>query len=317
MRFTLFLVAIKKRKRRQNKRDFYLFTKLFLHKVKERYLYLEVSINIRYFALLLIEYTNIDIKIYYSIDLYSKFLHLTLLNENYMNSKQRIQLFIKAKGLNNNKFEEKAGLSSGFLSNLKNNLPTSTLNLIGRAFPELNMDWVITGTGQMLKAEEPGNFLNREATLLPSEQIIYIPLVNQYAYAGYICNYDDSDYIKSLPTVPFIMDYEGNGNYIAFEVKGDSMNDGSKIGYQEGDRLFCREIPSRLWSVYQLNTRKRDFVIVHERGVFIRRILNHDVAKKTITLHPLNEFYPDKTIDLTEVKQIFTVIESIRSRRRR
>lgn len=152
---------------------------------------------------------------------------------------------------------------------------------------------------------------------IPIQQdVVYIPLVNQYAYAGYLDGYSDVSYIEQLPKIPFIVDREGNGNYIAFEVKGDSMNNGTEESYLEGDRLYCREIQPHLWVSSKLHLRKWDFVIVHEDGILIKRITEHNVENHTITLHSLNDMYPDRIIDLCDVKQIFNVIESVRPRRR-
>lgn len=143
-----------------------------------------------------------------------------------------------------------------------------------------------------------------------------VPLVNQYAYAGYLTGYQDQEYIDQLPTVLFDVDHDPKGNYLAFEVKGDSMNDGSDESYKDGDRLLCREIPSHLWCNSKLHLRKWDFVIVHKEGVLVKRIVDHDVQNHTITIHSLNPFYEDQVIDLVDVHQIFNVIEYQRKTRR-
>lgn len=158
--------------------------------------------------------------------------------------------------------------------------------------------------------------LKKEAEPLNPNAIIYVPLVNQYAYAGYLNGYQNETYMDTLPTIPFIADHEARGNYIAFEVKGDSMNDGTEDSYLEGDRLLCREIPFHLWKDSRLHIKKWDFVIVHEDGIIVKRITDHDVENHTITVHSLNELYPDRVIDLSEVKQIFNVVEMQRPRRR-
>ena len=106
------------------------------------------------------------------------------------------------------------------------------------------------------------------------------------------------------------------GNYVAFEVRGDSMNDGTEESYLEGDRLLCREIAPYLWAESKLHIRKWDFVIVHEDGILVKRIIDHNVENHTITIHSLNDMYPDRVIDLAEVRQIFNVIELQRPRRR-
>lgn len=190
------------------------------------------------------------------------------------------------------------------------------LHRFNRAFDNIfNEDWLLTGEGEMLNNANPKPKYN-EATLLNQNYIINVPLVNQYAQAGYLCGYQDAAYIATLPTMPFIIDHEAKGNYVAFEVKGDSMNDGTEESYLEGDRLLCREIAPYLWVDSKLHFRKWDFVIVHEDGIIVKRIIDHDVENHTITIHSLNNMYPDRVIDLCDVKQIFNVIELQRPRRR-
>lgn len=143
-----------------------------------------------------------------------------------------------------------------------------------------------------------------------------IPFINQYAYAGYLSGYQDQEYIDQLPTILFDEDNDSSGNYIAIEVKGDSMDDGSDECYKDRDILFCREILPHLWCNSKLNLRKWDFVIVHKEGVLVKRIIDHDTTNHTITIHSLNPFYEDKVIDLSDVYQIFNVISYQRKTRR-
>lgn len=234
---------------------------------------------------------------------------------------------------------EKPQTISGWLK--RNNSPR-VLNKILEKFPMVSASWLLLGEGEMLLNSEAtdttqkifntdeykalqGKFnsllddykeLKKEATLLNPNAIIYVPLVNQYAYAGYLNGYQNETYMNTLPTIPFIVDHEAKGNYIAFEVKGDSMNDGTEESYLEGDRLLCREVPSYLWAENKLHIKKWDFVIVHEEGIIVKRITNHDVENHKITVHSLNELYPDREIDLAEVKQIFNIVEMQRPRRR-
>lgn len=155
-----------------------------------------------------------------------------------------------------------------------------------------------------------------EASPIDEPIILRVPLVSQYAHAGYLAGYADASYMDSLPTIPYIVDHEALGHYVAFEVKGDSMNDGTEDSILEGDRLLCREIQPHLWVSSKRHFRKWDFVIVHTEGILVKRIIDHDVDNHTITIHSLNSMYPDKVIDLADVKQIFNVIELQRPRRR-
>ncbi len=147
-------------------------------------------------------------------------------------------------------------------------------------------------------------------------EFMNFPFVSQRAYAGYTSGFADPEYIESLPTVAFPVDHSPMGNYMVFEVKGDSMYDGTHESYIEGDLLLCREIKMDLWAESKLHFKKWDFVIVTGEGVLVKRIINHDVAGHKITIHSLNPAYPDKDIDLTEVRQILNVISMMRPRRR-
>lgn len=180
------------------------------------------------------------------------------------------------------------------------------------AFPKYNLTWILTGEGNMLTDITS----IEEASPIDEPIILRVPLVSQYAHAGYLAGYADASYMDSLPTIPYIVDHEALGHYVAFEVKGDSMNDGTEDSILEGDRLLCREIQPHLWVSSKLHFRKWDFVIVHTEGILVKRIIDHDVDNHTITIHSLNSMYPDKVINLADVKQIFNVIELQRPRRR-
>lgn len=143
-----------------------------------------------------------------------------------------------------------------------------------------------------------------------------VPLVSQYAYAGYLGGYGDPEYVEQLPTIDFTPDREMTGNWLAFEVKGDSMDDGSKESYVEGEIVICREVEREYWRDSRLFINKRDFVIVHEEGILIKRITEHNLQQHTITIHSLNPMYPDRTLRLEQVKQIFSIVESRLQRRR-
>lgn len=211
-----------------------------------------------------------------------------------------------------NKFEAALGKSSGYLTNAEKHdsvLRSDIIEVLKLKFPELNIDWLLTGSGNMLNESTPRN----EAVIMSQSLIKFVPLVNQYAQAGYLSGYQDNEYMKTLPTIPVIVDKEADGNYIAFEVRGDSMNNGTEESYLQGDRILCKEIPPYLWAECKLHIKRWDFVIVHEDGVLIKRIINHDVPNHTITIHSLNEMYQDRTIDLMGVKQIFQVVERHRN----
>jgi SOS-response transcriptional repressor LexA len=233
-----------------------------------------------------------------------------------MEAWERIQKIMDEEGLNKNSFSKAIGISNNVtitrIINEKRSPSRSTCEKIVSAFPKYNLTWILTGEGNMLTDITS----IEEASPIDEPIILRVPLVSQYAHAGYLAGYADASYMDSLPTIPYIVDHEALGHYVAFEVKGDSMNDGTEDSILEGDRLLCREIQPHLWVSSRLHFRKWDFVIVHTEGILVKRIIDHDVDNHTITIHSLNSMYPDKVINLADVKQIFNVIELQRPRRR-
>lgn len=222
--------------------------------------------------------------------------------------KQRLVEFIKYKDLSQRKFEQLVGLSNGFVNNISKGIGADKMLKILGVFPELNQRWLLYNEGDMLQ--------KNEALPRTMDVIVGIPLVSQYAYAGYLSGYGDPEYIDKLPRIDFTPDRHMTGNYIAFEVRGDSMNDGTADSYLEGELLICREVEPIYWKDSQLFINKRDFVIIHKEGILIKRIISHDVDSHKITIHSLNPMYPDEILDLADVQQIFSVVESRRQRRR-
>ena len=141
-----------------------------------------------------------------------------------MATKERLILFLAHLNISQGRFEKKVGLSIGFVNKVGDSIRKSSLEKIISVYPQLNTAWLLTGVGEML---------NKDSTQInkakPDTEIITkcVPFVNQYAYAGYLAGYQDQEYIDQLPTVLFDVDHDPKGNYLAFEVKGDSMNDGS------------------------------------------------------------------------------------------
>lgn len=71
-----------------------------------------------------------------------------------MGAKDRLLAFIRHLGMKNAEFERACNLSNGFVQNTNDRIRRSSLNQIAAAFPELNVDWVVNGTGEMLLPEE-------------------------------------------------------------------------------------------------------------------------------------------------------------------
>lgn len=73
------------------------------------------------------------------------------------NTLNRIKQYIDYKGLTISSFEREVGMSNGsFASQLKNNktIGVDKLENILSIFPDINIEWLLTGNGPMLKKNE-------------------------------------------------------------------------------------------------------------------------------------------------------------------
>lgn len=122
-------------------------------------------------------------------------------------------------GLNKNSFSKAIGISNNVtitrIINEKRSPSRSTCEKIVTAFPKYNLTWILTGEGNMLTDATSLD----EASPIDEPIILRVPLVSQYAQAGYLCGYADAAYMATLPTIPYIVDHEAQGHYVAFEVK--------------------------------------------------------------------------------------------------
>lgn len=64
--------------------------------------------------------------------------------------KQRLILYLKNKKIGQTRFEKLAGLSTGYISNLKNSPSVDKAEKILMAAPDLNRVWLLTGEGDMI-----------------------------------------------------------------------------------------------------------------------------------------------------------------------
>lgn len=230
-----------------------------------------------------------------------------------MSVRIRLKQIIDEKGVTPYELSKQTGISQATLSRLlsgETSKPSiSNTDKIAK-YLQLNRDWLLTGKGEMLKSEGSRN----EGRVIENPNIMEVPVISKYAYAGYIAGFEDVDFIDSLPTIPFILpdNQTPKGDYVAIEVRGDSMDDGTDESLKDGDTLLCRKIHNHLWTGYKLHIRKWNFVIVCYDGIVVKRIVDHDVEKHTITIHSLNEIYPNEVIDLAEVREIFNVVQLMR-----
>lgn len=179
---------------------------------------------------------------------------------------------------------------------------------------KINGNWIKTGEGEMLHSSVTNHTThiksNAKPKMIDELNVTIAPLISQYAQAGYLCGFADPEYLEKQPLYVATQKYSG-GNYVAFEIRGDSMDNDRRNAICNGDVVLGRELNKDYWKS-RLHMPKV-FIIVHrEEGILLKEIIAHDVESGIITCHSLNPDkvrYPDFTLHLKDVQQLFYMKE--------
>lgn len=245
-----------------------------------------------------------------------------------MTDSERINKVIEYTKLSVKAFSESLGLQRAdriyHIQKGRNKISSDLARLITTKYNEINYTWLLKGIGVMLNTSNSthSELVVREDTApyvanaqaMSGINFMFVPLINQYAYAGFMSGYSDPMYIENLPKIPFIVDQEYKGHYLCFEVKGDSMDDGTKRSLEAGNILLCREIYPEYWKS-KLHIKQWDaFVIAHRtEGICVKQIIDHDVEKGIITCHSYNPLFEDFKVSLSEVVKLYNVVQVLKN----
>ena len=161
--------------------------------------------------------------------------------------KERIIKYLEFKNIGRNRFEKLAGISLGYITNLKNAPKKDILEKILHASPDLNKVWLLTGEGNMIVSNEEKD---KDA----------IPLIPVNAVGGYMSGV--SDPIKMQDCEMYSMPLFRGADFL-IKVEGDSM----VPKYQPGDIVACAKVEGRLWFQWG-----KTYVIDTKQGALIKRI---------------------------------------------
>jgi hypothetical protein len=65
--------------------------------------------------------------------------------------KQRLSAYLSTKKISKKMFGEKIGVSSAYVTSIRKSIQPDKLELIAANFPDLNISWLLTGEGDMIR----------------------------------------------------------------------------------------------------------------------------------------------------------------------
>ncbi|MCZ4244921.1 hypothetical protein [Pedobacter punctiformis] len=154
---------------------------------------------------------------------------------------------------------------------------------------------------------------------LPDDSLIMqTPVIPYKAWGSYLRGHSDPEFYADLDTIPLPVDKKHFGSYLIFEMGGESMinitsQEMARKSLWPGQKIVGRDLSRDKWK-YKLHINTTEaWVIVHRtEGIVVKSIIDHDVDSAQITLHSWNpdkENYPDFTVSLNDVEQIFNIVD--------
>lgn len=139
---------------------------------------------------------------------------------------------------------------------------------------------------------------------------ISVKMVPVKAFGSYLSDFQHQEFYENLEDREFRVDHLGRGNYMCFEVEGNSMDGGGINDAPEGAELLCRELGRHHWKD-GFKDSKYGWVIVHKNTVIFKDIIDFNSETGDIVCHSRSGLpqHPDFTINLDDVRQIFKVIK--------
>ena len=108
----------------------------------------------------------------------------------------------------------------------------------------------------------------------------------------------------------FEVDDVHHGDYVSFQVDGDSMDDGTYNGFRRGDIVLVRKLSRDLWLPKLYFNKWPYWVVAFGNCVRLKQIVAQDEETGEITLHSLNPSpeYTDFTLNLNDVHLLYNVV---------
>ena len=208
--------------------------------------------------------------------------------------KDRLRKVIDYYNITTNNFSQKIGVSEGAIRKVmtqNTTLRSDTLDKISQNFADINIDWLVTGRGEMLRSDLPA----AHPASMPGEGIPLIPI---NAMAGV---FTGEQVVLELECDRYVVPAFKDAEFL-ITVKGSSM----VPKYNSGDIVACKRMP--IDTFFQWN---KVYVLDTEQGPLIKRVKKGS-TDNTITIFSDNPNYEPFELPRTKIYHIALVVGVIR-----
>lgn len=215
-----------------------------------------------------------------------------------MTAQERLKLFISYKGISMRKFEMAACVPVGYVKNIKYTITPDKQEKISSAFPELNLGWLTSGEGNMLRESNVTQTTNipelPKETTKKDPQSKIVPLIPISAQGGSlndfsisVMNYECEKVVSPMMDVDF-----------AISISGDSM----APEYLSGCQVLIKKINESAFiewgKVYVLDTCN---------GTIIKKLMPSESSDRVVCVS-INPAYPQFEVAFKYIQGIYRVM---------
>lgn len=208
---------------------------------------------------------------------------------------ERLVLFMKEEGLTQSSLSKKIGVSQSTIATLiKRNkgFNADILESLSIVFSDLNINWLLTGDGEMIKTVNDG--------VIDGVKAFYIQahMINEYIS---ILDTPSNNRLKvATLIIPHLV--QRNYYYFAFDVIDDRLSRGIEPALRVNDIVIAEMMNSRDSSLFkELVTRPNIVVVLSDKyGQLIRKVTDYN--DKEIVLSPTHPFYIEDTKEFIKIK---------------
>lgn len=204
--------------------------------------------------------------------------------------KDRLKAYLSAKNISMAEFGRRIGVSGAYVTSMRKSIQPDKIEKIRTEFPDLDVDWLLTGKGEMDKAQVKQVISEMETTeTRPRLPLNVTAGQNEILDGTMLAQCEQVPVVKMLPNYTFTM-----------RVTGESM-----VPYiNPGDEVACLKIEEPTFLQWG-----RTHVLFTTQGVIVKKIFD---AGDGIRCVSFNDTYPDFVVPKREIYSYNLVVGLIR-----
>ncbi|SOD20232.1 S24 family peptidase [Pedobacter xixiisoli] len=221
-----------------------------------------------------------------------------------MSVKKRIKDFVSEINIPINAFEKSINASNGYVNSITKSIGIDKLERIIEIYPNLDLEWLLTGKGMMLRSSKTDiSSLDNEPMLSTINPGQAIPLISTESVPGFV-NSEQNHHGIIVKETYVIPEFNEQGAKYLVRVNGSDMHP----KFSNGDLLACKPIGNPTffqWGrVYVLNT---------NQGTLIKFLYQDEHDKDVLWCRSENEKnYPPFHIHRKNIYNIAIVVGVLR-----